>query len=128
MSNVAVQQPHTINITMRSCSGSGHKLSYSPEYLERCRKYPRFRHTLGEHPAPPVPLLSCPFCGGEAQTQFTMFGYGEPSYTIKCLKCAARCLPQSWGVGLLILGEGWHTVTEPEALERACRKWNARHS
>lgn len=114
--------------TMQTCSAPYHKFGYDRSYLELCEKYPRFRHTMGEHPESPFPLLPCPFCGGAAQTQFTMFGYGHPSYTVRCRKCAARSLPMSWGVGKIYPVEEMHTVTEQEALEDACRKWNKRTS
>jgi len=34
-------------------------------------------------------LLNCPFCGGEAQTDY--WDMGKPMYTVNCRPCSAMC-------------------------------------
>lgn len=104
-----------------------HECYKSPFYLELCEKYQRFRHLLPDHPEAPVELLPCPFCCGESVPWFTCNAcYGAPGYFVRCADCGAKSFPEPWGVGVVYPREEAHTITEREALERACRKWNQR--
>ena len=107
--------------------GGSHECYKSQYYFAMCEKYPRFRHLLPDHPEPPVNLLPCPFCCGESVPWFTCNAcYGAPGYFVRCADCGAKSFPEPWGVGAIYPPEEAHTITEREALEKACRKWNQR--
>lgn len=109
-----------------------HECYKSPEYLKQCEKHPNFRHLLPDHPELPEELKRCPFCGGAGVPWFCCTScYGAPAYYIRCDDCGARTFPTVFGCsGLTISSDGsptdWHTITEQEALEKACKVWNCR--
>lgn len=97
----------------------------SPEYLKMCKKHPNFRHLLPDHPEPPVKLLPCPFCGGAGVPWFTCDTcFMSPAFYIRCTSCGLHTFPSVWGCSGLTAGSDWHTITEQEALEKACKAWN----
>lgn len=106
---------------------ANHECYKSPEYLKLCEKHPNFRHLLPDHPEPPEELKRCAFCGGAGVPWFCCAScYGAPAYYIRCDGCGAHTFPEPWGVCVVYPPEGAHTITEREALKKACRKWNRR--
>jgi len=92
-------------------------------YAELETKYPERRHTLGDRPPAPLPLLPCR-CGCTASPRFLYALYGCPCYAVQCECCGAESTPEPWDVLLLYAEESPHMVTEQDALRRACDAWN----
>lgn len=44
----------------------------------------------------PMPLLPCPFCGGEGSHTNGQNGDGSPWYYVECLSCASMAEPDVW--------------------------------
>jgi hypothetical protein len=98
-----------------------------PVYKELCEKYPRFLHNLPDEPEPPVKLLPCPFCGGNAKPIFSSgIYYGAPGYFVRCTRCKSKGTPHVYGVCVVFPLENAHMILETEALEKACNSWNLR--
>lgn len=93
-------------------------------YEEMEKRHPERQNRLGQNPTPPVPLLRCARCGSEPRPAFVYALYACPCYTVRCECCGQQTKPVAWAVGLMYT-ENPHTVTEPEALQRACEDWNA---
>lgn len=91
-------------------------------YAELETKYPERAHTLGDRPPAPLPLMLCS-CGHDAAPVFLYALYGLPCYAVRCECCGKQTKPEPWGVGLLY-SETPGTITEPQALRRACNAWN----
>lgn len=104
----------------------GKKVPQPGGYVELCRKYPRYRHSLEDFPEPPEPLEHCPFCGAAAAPCVAYnSGYGLPGWRIRCTGCSVQTFPTLWGCTAYRGGE-WQPVTEKQALLDACRSWNRR--
>lgn len=70
-------------------------------------------------------LYRCPFCGGAAVAEYENGVYFFNGFVIRCSDCEIRTPVKTYNCGAL-RSDGWHKITEIEALEQAVISWNRR--